>query len=69
MARATHQSTTKPLSSLFQNPVLRAVFKAVEDEGAVEVYTGRDANGALVSAFRPRTLDGGAAARPELELA
>ncbi|MGY4260101.1 hypothetical protein ACVI1L_007169 [Bradyrhizobium sp. USDA 4516] len=68
MARATANHSTK-LSSLFRDPYVAAAFKAIEDDGAIEVYTGRDANGALVSAFRPRTLDGGAAVRPELELA
>lgn len=68
MARANSNHTTK-LSTLFRDPFLRAAFLAAEDEGTVEVYTGRDRNGALVSAFRPRTLDGGAAVRPELEMA
>jgi hypothetical protein len=33
------------------------------------VHTGRDKDGALVSAVRPRTLDGGAVAFPVLETA
>lgn len=57
---ATHQHTTKPLSSLFRSPVLRAAFKAAEDDGLT---------GELVETGQPRRLDGGAAVRPELELA
>lgn len=49
---ATKQHTTKPLSSLFRDPVLRAAFKAAEDDGLT---------GGLVEADRPRRLDGGAA--------
>ncbi|GLR91865.1 hypothetical protein GCM10007857_85830 [Bradyrhizobium iriomotense] len=30
----------------------------------IEVYTGGDRDSALVSAFRPRVLDGGSAVRP-----
>ncbi|MCP1969689.1 hypothetical protein [Bradyrhizobium elkanii] len=52
MAQAAHQSITKPLSSLFRDPVLRAAFKAAEDDGLT---------GELVNAHNPRTLDGGAA--------
>ncbi|WLA78824.1 hypothetical protein [Bradyrhizobium elkanii] len=51
MARATHQSITKPLSSLFRDPVLRAAFKAAEDDGLT---------GELVETNRPRDLGGGA---------
>jgi hypothetical protein len=72
MARATNHSTTR-LSNLFRDPFLRAAFKAAEDDGTapelIEVYTGRDKDGALVSAVRPRTLDGGAVAFPVLETA
>ncbi|MGY2920545.1 hypothetical protein [Bradyrhizobium sp. USDA 3262] len=57
--RSDNHSTTK-LSSLLRDPFVAAAFKAAEDEGTVEVYVGRDKDGALVSAFRPRTLDGGA---------
>lgn len=52
MARAAHQSITKPLSSLFRDPVLRAAFRRAEDDGLT---------GELVEADRPRRLDGGAA--------
>ena len=68
MARATANHTTK-LSTMFRDPFLKAAFKAAENEGTVEIYTGRDRDGALVSAFQPRVLNGGAAVRPELELA
>jgi hypothetical protein len=71
MAQATQNHITKPLSSLFVDPFLRACFKAAEDDGTapemIEVYTGRDDTGALVKAVRPRTLDGGAAADPRRE--
>ncbi|MEY9607269.1 hypothetical protein ABIF21_000143 [Bradyrhizobium elkanii] len=59
MAQATNQFSTKPLSSLFRDPVLRAAFKAAEDEGL---------SPSPVVVDLPRTLDGGAAARPELEM-
>jgi hypothetical protein len=53
MARATNHSTTR-LSNLFRDPFLRAAFKAAEDDGTspelIEVYTGRDKDGALVRA-------------------
>jgi hypothetical protein len=72
MARATNHSTTR-LSNLFRDPFLRAAFNAAEDDGTapelIEVYTGRDKDGALVSAVRPRTLDGGAVAFPVPEMA
>ncbi|MCP1915895.1 hypothetical protein J2R96_008375 [Bradyrhizobium elkanii] len=52
MARATANHSTKPLSSLFRDPMLRAAFKAAEDDGLT---------GELVETDRPRRLDGGAA--------
>jgi hypothetical protein len=65
MAQATSNPTRKPLSALFRDPFLVAAFRAAEDDGTapgmVEIYTGRDRDGALVSTFRPRQLDGGAA--------
>ncbi|MCW2201346.1 hypothetical protein M2227_003436 [Bradyrhizobium elkanii] len=60
MAQATKQSTTKPLSSLFRDPVLRAAFEAAELDGLAP---------AAVIVDRPRDLDGGAVVRPELEMA
>lgn len=57
MARAVNQSTTR-LSQLFRDPFLRAAFKAAEDDGL-----------APVDSDRPKTLRGGAAVRPELEMA
>lgn len=53
MARADSNHTTKPLSSLFQDPVLRAAFRAAEDDGL---------SPAMVDVDHPRRLDGGAAA-------
>lgn len=58
MAQAANQSTTKPLSSLFRDPVLRAAFRAAEDDGLAPVDIGR-----------PKTLRGGDAALLELEAA
>jgi hypothetical protein len=59
--------TTKPLSWLFASPFLKAVFARAELDGTapdtVEIYTGRDRDGALILTFRPRVLDGGAAER------
>lgn len=52
MAQAANQSTTKPLSSLFRDPVLRAAFKAAEDDGL---------SPSAVHVDLPRRLDGGAA--------
>ena len=43
------------LSHLFQDPFLRAAFKAAEDDGLAP---------ALVEIDNPKTLDGGAAERP-----
>ncbi|MDI2103945.1 hypothetical protein [Bradyrhizobium sp. Mp64] len=60
MARATSNHTTKPLSSLFRDPVLRAAFKAAEDDGL---------SPSMVDVDQPPHLDGGTAARPELEMA
>jgi hypothetical protein len=54
MARATSNPITKPLSSLFVDPFLRAAFQAAEDDGLAP---------ALVETDHPRTLDGGAAER------
>ena len=51
MARAIKPSTTKPLSSLFRDPVLRAAFRRAEDDGLT---------GELVEIDRPRRLEGGA---------
>jgi hypothetical protein len=52
---------------MFRDPFLKAAFERAEDDGTapemVEVYIGRDKDGALVSAVRPRVLDGGAAER------
>ncbi|MCA6105106.1 hypothetical protein [Bradyrhizobium australafricanum] len=59
MARATANHTTK-LSSLFRDPFVAAAFQRAEDDGLT---------GELVEIDRPRKLDGGAAVRPELELA
>lgn len=50
--------TTKPLSQLFRDPLLRAAFKAAEDDGL-----------APVDIDRPKTLCGGDAALLELEAA
>lgn len=52
MAQAAKQSTTKPLSSLFRDPVLRAAFRAAGDD---------DWTGVLVESDLPRSLNGGAA--------
>ncbi|MGY2920544.1 hypothetical protein [Bradyrhizobium sp. USDA 3262] len=52
MAQATQQSTTKPLSSLFRDPVLRAAFEAAERDGMTP---------SLVESDHPRLLNGGAA--------
>ena len=63
MVKANSHSTTKPtaflnavarihLSHLFQDPFLRAAFKAAEDDGLAP---------ALVQIDNPLTLDGGAA--------
>ncbi|MCW2200425.1 hypothetical protein M2227_002515 [Bradyrhizobium elkanii] len=60
MAQANNYSTTKPLSTLFRDPVLRAAFSRAEDDGL---------SPSTVDADRPRTRDGGAAARLELEMA
>jgi hypothetical protein len=55
--RSAKQSTTVPLSTLFRDPYLRAVFQAAEDDGLAP---------SLVEVDRPRTLDGGAVVRPDL---
>jgi hypothetical protein len=52
MAQANSIPITKPLSTLFVDPFLRAAFKAAEDDGLT---------GELVETDHPRTLDGGAA--------
>jgi hypothetical protein len=52
--QAKHQHITKPLSSLFVDPYLRAAFQAAEDDGLA---------GHMVDTDHPRTLDGGAAER------
>jgi hypothetical protein len=53
MAQADSNHTTK-LSALFIDPFLRAAFAAAEDDGLAPL---------LVEPNRPRTRDGGAAAR------
>jgi hypothetical protein len=55
MSRATSNHTTKPLSTLFRDPFLRATFEAAERDGLAP---------ALVEVDHPRTLDGGATAEP-----
>jgi hypothetical protein len=69
MSRATQQPITT-LWTRFRDPYLRAAFRAAENDGTapemIEVYTGRDKDGALVSAVRPRNLDGGAVVSAEL---
>jgi len=52
MARATSQNTTKPLSAMFADPFLRAVFKSAEDDGLAPDMAEID---------HPKHLDGGAA--------
>ncbi|WOH55054.1 hypothetical protein [Bradyrhizobium sp. BWC-3-1] len=59
MARADSNHSTK-LSCLFRDPFVAAAFRRAEDEGLT---------GEPVMVDQPRTLDGGAAVRPELELA
>ncbi|MGY4570500.1 hypothetical protein [Bradyrhizobium sp. USDA 3256] len=60
MAQAVKQSTTQRLSTLFSDPFLREAFRRAEDDGLT---------GEMVEAERRPALDGGAAVRPELELA
>lgn len=63
MARADRDDTTRkiPLSKLFSDPVLRAAFRRAEGDGfdfSIAFALPPD---------RPRCLEGGAAADPELE--
>lgn len=59
MAQANSNNTTK-LSSLFRDPFVAAAFRNAEDDGLT---------GEPVAVDRAPTLNGGAAVRPELELA
>jgi hypothetical protein len=59
MAQADSNHTTKPLSSLFRDPFLRAAFATAEDDGLAPSLADTD---------RTPIRDGGAAARV-LELA
>jgi hypothetical protein len=54
MSQAKRHSITKPLSTMFRDPFVRAAFQAAEDDGLAP---------ALVETDHPRTLDGGAAER------
>lgn len=60
MARADSNHTTKPLSSLIRDPFVAAAFRRAEDDGLASEPLAVD---------QPRTLGGGAAVRPELEMA
>ncbi len=51
---ANSHTITKPLSTLFRDPFLRAAFLAAEDDGLAPAFVESD---------HPRTLDGGAAER------
>lgn len=59
MPKADSNHTTR-LSSLIRDPFVRAAFEAAERDGSAP---------SLAVADRPRPLNGGAAVRPELELA
>jgi hypothetical protein len=56
MAQATNHSITRPLSTLFRDPFLRAAFVAAERDGLAPL---------LVETDRAR-IDGGAIVHPEL---
>ena len=50
MGNANHETIRKPLSSLFVDPYLRAIFKAAENDGLAPAFVETD---------HPRQLDGG----------